>query len=63
MLPAWVSYCLSIKSFGHQSLRSTMFYILPLVLCLAYTVYFGGSCPVSNREDGHDGFSSSSIWL
>ncbi|XP_057751017.1 uncharacterized protein LOC130969357 [Arachis stenosperma] len=42
MLPAWVSYCLSVKSFGRQSLRSTMFYILPLVPCLAYTVYFGG---------------------
>ncbi|KAJ1401969.1 Peptidase M28 [Sesbania bispinosa] len=42
MLPAWISFCLSVKSFGRQSLRSTMFYILPLVPCLAYAVYFGG---------------------
>ncbi|XP_020229778.1 endoplasmic reticulum metallopeptidase 1 isoform X1 [Cajanus cajan] len=42
MLPAWISFCLSVKSFGQRSLRSTMFYILPLVPCLAYSVYFGG---------------------
>ncbi|KAK7359388.1 hypothetical protein VNO77_01346 [Canavalia gladiata] len=42
MLPAWVSFCLSVKFFGRQSLRSTMFYILPLVPCVAYAVYFGG---------------------
>ncbi|XP_061360756.1 uncharacterized protein LOC133304724 [Gastrolobium bilobum] len=42
MLPAWISFCLSVKSFGRHSLRSTMFYILPLVPCLAYAVYFGG---------------------
>ncbi|XP_027341973.1 endoplasmic reticulum metallopeptidase 1 isoform X2 [Abrus precatorius] len=42
MLPAWLSFCFSVKFFGRQSLRSTMFYILPLVPCLAYAVYFGG---------------------
>ncbi|KAH0991909.1 hypothetical protein GBA52_003392 [Prunus armeniaca] len=42
MLPGWVSYCLSIKSFGRQSLRSTLFYMLPILPCLAYSVYFGG---------------------
>ncbi|XP_014523962.1 endoplasmic reticulum metallopeptidase 1 isoform X2 [Vigna radiata var. radiata] len=39
MLPAWIFFCLSVKFFGQ---RSTMFYILPLVPCLAYSVYFGG---------------------
>ncbi|XP_058731795.1 uncharacterized protein LOC131603496 isoform X1 [Vicia villosa] len=42
MLPSWISFCLSVKSFGRRSFRSTMFYILPLVPCLAYAVYFGG---------------------
>ncbi|KAG5015281.1 hypothetical protein AAZX31_08G100500 [Glycine max] len=42
LLPAWISFCLSVKFFGQRSLRSTMFYILPLVPCLAYSVYFGG---------------------
>ncbi|XP_047175721.1 endoplasmic reticulum metallopeptidase 1 isoform X3 [Vigna umbellata] len=42
MLPAWLFFCLSVKFFGQRSLRSTMFYILPLVPCLAYSVYFGG---------------------
>ncbi|XP_028772181.1 endoplasmic reticulum metallopeptidase 1 [Neltuma alba] len=42
MLPAWISFCLSVKSYGRQSLRSTMFYMIPLVPCLAYSVYFGG---------------------
>ncbi|XP_057419329.1 uncharacterized protein LOC130713574 [Lotus japonicus] len=42
MLPAWISFCLSVKFFGQRSLRSTMFYILPLVPFLAYAVYFGG---------------------
>ncbi|XP_048428034.1 endoplasmic reticulum metallopeptidase 1-like isoform X2 [Pyrus x bretschneideri] len=42
MLPGWISYCLSVKLFGRQSLRSTLFYMLPIVPCLAYSVYFGG---------------------
>ncbi|XP_068326281.1 uncharacterized protein [Pyrus communis] len=42
MLPGWISYCLSVKLFGHQSLRSTLFYVLPVLPCLAYSVYFGG---------------------
>lgn len=42
MLPSWISYCLSVKSFGRRSFRSTIFYLLPLVPCLAYAVYFGG---------------------
>ncbi|CAI8616987.1 unnamed protein product [Vicia faba] len=42
MLPSWISFCFSVKSFGRRSFRSTMFYILPLVPCLAYAVYFGG---------------------
>ncbi|KAE9603054.1 putative peptidase M28 [Lupinus albus] len=42
MLPAWISFCLSVKSFGRLSLRTTMSYILPLIPCVAYGVYFGG---------------------
>ncbi|CAL0306366.1 unnamed protein product [Lupinus luteus] len=42
MLPAWISFCLSVKSFGRLSLRTIMSYILPLIPCLAYAVYFGG---------------------
>ncbi|KAK7246987.1 hypothetical protein RIF29_41861 [Crotalaria pallida] len=42
MLPAWISFYLAVKSFGRQSLRSTMSYILPLIPCVAYAVYFGG---------------------
>ncbi|XP_027191959.1 uncharacterized protein [Cicer arietinum] len=42
MLPSWISFCLSVKSFGRHSFRSTMFYILPMVPSLAYAVYFGG---------------------
>ncbi|KAK9277748.1 hypothetical protein L1049_007295 [Liquidambar formosana] len=42
MLLAWISFCLSINSFGRQSLRSTVFYIVPLIPCLTYSVYFGG---------------------
>ncbi|KAI3452600.1 hypothetical protein Pfo_009264 [Paulownia fortunei] len=42
MLPAWISFRLSIRFFGHQSLRSTACYVVPLVPCLMYSVYFGG---------------------
>ncbi|KAK4283475.1 hypothetical protein QN277_000422 [Acacia crassicarpa] len=42
MLLAWISFCLSVKYYGRQSLRSTMFYMIPLVPCLSYSVYFGG---------------------
>lgn len=40
MLIAWISF--SINSFGHHSLRSTIYYIIPLIPCLIYTIYFGG---------------------
>ncbi|KAL3644438.1 hypothetical protein CASFOL_009618 [Castilleja foliolosa] len=42
MLPAWISFRLSTKFFGHQSFRSTAFYVVPLIPCLTYSVYFGG---------------------
>ncbi|KAL3511429.1 hypothetical protein ACH5RR_030830 [Cinchona calisaya] len=42
MLPAWISFRLATKSFGHESLRSTAFYVIPLIPCLMYSVYFGG---------------------
>ncbi|KAL6543559.1 hypothetical protein OROGR_010056 [Orobanche gracilis] len=42
MLPAWISFRLSIKFFGHHSLRSTACYVVPLIPCLMYSVYFGG---------------------
>ncbi|XP_010250754.1 PREDICTED: endoplasmic reticulum metallopeptidase 1 isoform X2 [Nelumbo nucifera] len=42
MLPAWISFRLSTKYFGHQSLKSLLCYVVPLIPCLAYSVYFGG---------------------
>lgn len=42
MLAAWASFHLAVKSYGYQSLRSTVFYIIPLIPCLIYCVYFGG---------------------
>ncbi|XVE85307.1 hypothetical protein DITRI_Ditri17bG0081100 [Diplodiscus trichospermus] len=42
MLLAWISFYLSFKFCGHQSVRSTVFYVMPLIPCLTYSVYFGG---------------------
>uniref|UniRef100_A0A175YIT8 Peptidase M28 domain-containing protein n=2 Tax=Daucus carota subsp. sativus TaxID=79200 RepID=A0A175YIT8_DAUCS len=42
MLLAWFSFSLSIKSFGRHSLRSAACYIVPLLPCILYVVYFGG---------------------
>ncbi|XP_015572239.3 endoplasmic reticulum metallopeptidase 1 [Ricinus communis] len=42
MLPAWICFNLYIKSYGHQPLRSAVIYIIPLIPCLIYSVYFGG---------------------
>lgn len=42
MLLAWFSFSLSIKSFGRHSLRSAACYIIPLLPCILYVVYFGG---------------------
>ncbi|XP_027097684.2 endoplasmic reticulum metallopeptidase 1 [Coffea eugenioides] len=42
MLPAWISFLLSTRSFGFDSLRSTACYVIPLIPCLLYSVYFGG---------------------
>ncbi|KAL8550695.1 hypothetical protein ACS0TY_009194 [Phlomoides rotata] len=42
MLLAWIFYYLSTKYFGHQSLRSTACYVVALIPCLTYSVYFGG---------------------
>ncbi|KAM5568193.1 hypothetical protein ABKV19_015984 [Rosa sericea] len=41
MLLGWISYCLAVKLFGRQSLWSTLVYMLPILPCLAYSVYFG----------------------
>ncbi|KAK1403197.1 Endoplasmic reticulum metallopeptidase 1 [Heracleum sosnowskyi] len=42
MLLAWFCFSLSIKSFGRHSLRSAACYIIPLLPCILYVVYFGG---------------------
>ncbi|XP_022887666.1 endoplasmic reticulum metallopeptidase 1 [Olea europaea var. sylvestris] len=42
IFPAWMIFRLSVKSFGHQSLRSTTCYVVPLIPCIMYSVYFGG---------------------
>ncbi|KAL3818686.1 hypothetical protein ACJIZ3_004591 [Penstemon smallii] len=42
MFPAWIFLRLSIKIFGHQSLRSVACYVVSLLPCIMYSVYFGG---------------------
>ncbi|KAK6922400.1 Peptidase M28 [Dillenia turbinata] len=42
MLPAWISFCVFMKIFGTQSLRSAMGYVIPLIPCLLYSIYFDG---------------------
>ncbi|XP_051144524.1 uncharacterized protein LOC127260697 isoform X2 [Andrographis paniculata] len=42
MLIAWVFFRVSYMYFGCHPLRSTAFYVVPLVPCLVYSVYFGG---------------------
>ncbi|XP_021644276.2 uncharacterized protein LOC110638139 isoform X2 [Hevea brasiliensis] len=42
MLPAWIFFNIYIKSYHDQSLRSTVIYVLPLLPCIMYSVYFGG---------------------
>ncbi|KAH9708259.1 peptidase M28 domain-containing protein [Citrus sinensis] len=42
MLPAWIFFCISINFYGRRSLRSTLFYVVPLIPCITYSVYFGG---------------------
>ncbi|KAK4597650.1 hypothetical protein RGQ29_015254 [Quercus rubra] len=42
MLASWVSSRLAVKNYGCQLLRSTVIYIIPLIPCLTYGVYFGG---------------------
>lgn len=42
MLLGWFSFCLSVKSYGPYSLRSTASYVIPLLPILLYSVYFGG---------------------
>ncbi|KAJ0256056.1 Zn-dependent exopeptidases superfamily protein [Hirschfeldia incana] len=42
MLLGWVVFCLAVKSYGHYSIKSPMFYVIALVPCLLYSVYFSG---------------------
>nr|GLL49478.1 endoplasmic reticulum metallopeptidase 1 isoform X2 [Ipomoea trifida] len=42
MIPAWISFCLCNKAFGHESLRSTASYVIPAIPCVMYAAYFGG---------------------
>ncbi|XP_022962145.1 endoplasmic reticulum metallopeptidase 1-like isoform X2 [Cucurbita moschata] len=42
MLAAWLSFSLAAKHYGRRSLRSILFFVLPMVPYLAYSVYFGG---------------------
>ncbi|XP_023002838.1 endoplasmic reticulum metallopeptidase 1-like isoform X2 [Cucurbita maxima] len=42
MLAAWLSFSVAAKYYGHRSLRSILFYVIPMVPYLAYSVYFGG---------------------
>ncbi|KAL0701083.1 hypothetical protein Bca4012_057205 [Brassica carinata] len=42
MLLGWIAFCLSVKSYGHDSVKSPVFYVIALVPCLLYSVYFSG---------------------
>ncbi|XP_020260937.1 endoplasmic reticulum metallopeptidase 1 isoform X1 [Asparagus officinalis] len=42
MVPAWICFGQISKNFGHHTLKSMAGYIIPLVPCLTYNVYFGG---------------------
>ncbi|XP_011041497.1 PREDICTED: endoplasmic reticulum metallopeptidase 1-like isoform X1 [Populus euphratica] len=43
MLPAWIFFSLSVKSYDHhQSPRPAVFYVIPLIPCLTYSAYFSG---------------------
>lgn len=42
VLLAWISFYISAKVFGCQSIRSSVCYVVPLIPCLTYSVYFGG---------------------
>ncbi|KAJ4748999.1 Endoplasmic reticulum metallopeptidase 1 [Rhynchospora pubera] len=42
MLLAWLCFSLCKRSFGPQSLRSLAGYVVPLIPCLVYSVYYGG---------------------
>ncbi|KAL0700938.1 hypothetical protein Bca4012_057060 [Brassica carinata] len=42
MLLGWIAFCLSVKSYGYDSLKSPMLYVIALVPSLLYSVYFGG---------------------
>ncbi|XP_012085666.1 endoplasmic reticulum metallopeptidase 1 isoform X2 [Jatropha curcas] len=42
MLLAWIFFNVYIKSYGHESLRSTVIYLIPLIPCIMYSTYFGG---------------------
>ncbi|KAJ4959938.1 hypothetical protein NE237_019848 [Protea cynaroides] len=42
MVLAWISFCLSTKFFGRQSLKSVVAYVTPLLPCLMYCVCFCG---------------------
>ncbi|CAN1152416.1 Endoplasmic reticulum metallopeptidase 1 [Linum perenne] len=42
MLLAWIFFCLSAKFYGYQTLRPTVSYIVTLIPCIMFGVYFGG---------------------
>ncbi|KFK41146.1 hypothetical protein AALP_AA2G091500 [Arabis alpina] len=42
MLLGRIAFCLSAKSYGYDSVKSPIFYMIPLLPCLLYSVYFGG---------------------
>lgn len=50
MLLAWVAFRLSSRTFGCNSLRATACYVIPLIPCLMYSVYFGGFLAVFVME-------------
>nr|GEV21912.1 endoplasmic reticulum metallopeptidase 1 [Tanacetum cinerariifolium] len=42
MVPSWVFYRLSVKYYGHESLRSAALCVIPSIPCLLHSVYFTG---------------------
>ncbi|KAG9446161.1 hypothetical protein H6P81_012289 [Aristolochia fimbriata] len=42
MIPAWITFHAFVKLFGRGSLKSATGYVIPIIPCLTYSVYFGG---------------------
>ncbi|XP_071690909.1 uncharacterized protein [Rutidosis leptorrhynchoides] len=42
MVPSWIIFRLSVKYYGHGSLRSAALFVVPSIPCLLHSIYFCG---------------------